>query len=998
MPSASDTAYPRLKANPTAKELDEIYTPNIFELVFADKRTRQPAPRIGLLLLLKTFQRLGYFVRYADIPQPIVRHITQSAGHSEVPERMAAYDASTVRDRHMALVRSFVGVSAYGHAARRVIVEASLEAARTRDDLTDIINVAIEELVRQRYELPAFSTLLTIARAARARVNREYQERVYAALDDLSRARLLALLTRPTGSPRSPWDAIKRETKRPTAQHLKEFIEHLQWLKMQAVTANVFTGIPDIKVEQFAAEARSLDLASLNDMPERKRLTLAAALLHKQVARSLDGVAEMFIRQVRKLHNKARAELQRYQAEHAERADALVALLRSIALAYQTEGTREERFTAIEAILGPDANVTLEDCDAHAAAAANNHFAFLPTFYRNQRAALFQFLESVTLISTTQDKAVTNAIAFALKHRANRKEWLSITTEENLDLSFVLDKWWLLVTGTKDKDTPVTRVNRRYFELCLFSQIHAELKSGDLCLVGSSQFNDYREQLVSLEHYERNICTYGEQAGIPIEGKSFVESLRHQLDTIAKNTDDGFPANEYVHIEKGEPVLKRLRRKPDPEGLKRMDRLIKERMTPVEIIDALSDTEYWLNWTRHFSPISGHDAKIDKLHERYLITTFCYGCGLGPSQTARSIPGLDRKQVAFINQRHVTEQKLNEAIKTVVNDYAKFPLQRLWGLGKSASADGTKWDLYPQNLISEWHIRYGGYGGIGYYLIADSYIALFSRFSTCGPWEGHYILDFIQENASDVQPDALHADTQGQSTAIFGLAHLLGIQLMPRIRNWKDLHFFRPSPESRYQHIDSLFTANVDWDLIEIMLPDMLRVALSIKAGRITPSAILRRLATYSRKNKLYFAFRELGRVVRTIFLLRFLSDIDLRRTINAATNKSEAFNKFIQWVRFGGDGVISENLSDEQRKLIKYNHLVANLLAFHTVVTISAALDWMREEGYDIDVEALAVFSPYQTEHINRFGNYTLNPNRRPEPLEWHLRNAALEGVDTVH
>lgn len=116
---------------------------------------------------------------------------------------------------------------------------------------------------------------------------------------------------------------------------------------------------------------------------------------------------------------------------------------------------------------------------------------------------------------------------------------------------------------------------------------------------------------------------------------------------------------------------------------------------------------------------------------------------------------------------------------------------------------------------------------------------------------------------------------------------------MPRIRNWKDLHFFRPSPESRYQHIDSLFTANVDWDLIEIMLPDMLRVALSIKAGRITPSAILRRLATYSRKNKLYFVFRELGRVVRTIFLLRFLSDIDLRRTINAATNKSEAFNKF---------------------------------------------------------------------------------------------------------
>jgi TnpA family transposase len=52
----------------------------------------------------------------------------------------------------------------------------------------------------------------------------------------------------------------------------------------------------------------------------------------------------------------------------------------------------------------------------------------------------------------------------------------------------------------------------------------------------------------------------------------------------------------------------------------------------------------------------------------------------------------------------------------------------------------------------------------------------------------------------------------------------------------------------------------------------MLRVALSIKAGRITAPTILRRLGTYSRQNQLYLAFRELGRVVRTAFLLRYLA------------------------------------------------------------------------------------------------------------------------------
>ena len=128
-------------------------------------------------------------------------------------------------------------------------------------------------------------------------------------------------------------------------------------------------------------------------------------------------------------------------------------------------------------------------------------------------------------------------------------------------------------------------------------------------------------------------------------------------------------------------------------------------------------------------------------------------------------------------------------------------MPKLWGSGKSASADGTKWDLYEQNLLSEYHIRYGGYGGIGYYHVSDNYIALFSHFIPCGVWETVYILDGLMNNESDIQPDTLHADTQGQNLPVFGLAYLLGIKLMPRIRNWTDLKLFRPSKDSKYEHI-----------------------------------------------------------------------------------------------------------------------------------------------------------------------------------------------------
>jgi hypothetical protein len=96
-------------------------------------------------------------------------------------------------------------------------------------------------------------------------------------------------------------------------------------------------------------------------------------------------------------------------------------------------------------------------------------------------------------------------------------------------------------------------------------------------------------------------------------------------------------------------VLKRLQRKPEPEGLSRLEQQLVEHMTHVDIVDALSDTEHWLNWSRFFGPISGHDAKLENPRERYLITTFCYGCNLGPTQTARSIKGLDRRQVSFVN-------------------------------------------------------------------------------------------------------------------------------------------------------------------------------------------------------------------------------------------------------------------------------------------------------------------------------------------------------------
>src|SRR3954470_21688107 len=204
MPIIADTAYPRLPTDPGVAEL-EAFTPEAAEIAFARQRTRQPGPRLALLVLLKTFQRLGYFARLADMPAAIVTHIAASVGLDSAVHEIGGYDDTTYRVRLAALVRGFVGVAGYDREARGIAVRACIEAARTRDDLTDIVNAGIEELLRHRRELPAFGTLLKLARTARALVNRAYHRRIAAALPRDVRERLAALLVVPEGATRSAW-------------------------------------------------------------------------------------------------------------------------------------------------------------------------------------------------------------------------------------------------------------------------------------------------------------------------------------------------------------------------------------------------------------------------------------------------------------------------------------------------------------------------------------------------------------------------------------------------------------------------------------------------------------------------------------------------------------------------------------------------------------------------------------------------------------------------
>jgi hypothetical protein len=85
----------------------------------------------------------------------------------------------------------------------------------------------------------------------------------------------------------------------------------------------------------------------------------------------------------------------------------------------------------------------------------------------------------------------------------------------------------------------------------------------------------------------------------------------------------------------------------------------------------------------------------------------------------------------------------------------------------------------------------------------------------------------------------------------------------------------------------------------------------------------------------------------------------------------------FAFWLFFGGEGLSAENDRDQQHKLIKYNHLVANRLIFHNVQAQTRVLRPLAEEGHEFDEATLSRLSLYLTEHVNRFGKSTLNLDR---------------------
>lgn len=1013
------TIYPRFPTTWSAKDLLP-YTPTQAEIDFTYRSVRGSSTMLNFLAMLKTFQQLNFFPHPIEMPLPVLHHIHACLKFEDIA--FTAYPERSLY-RHQKTIRDYLGYKSEGKAARHLINRAAFETAQTRDDPADLINVAVEALVSANYELPAFSTLDRIVRRVRNLVNSGYYSRVLGKISQSEQEQLAALLEVTLPKRTSPFNQLKESAKSASLTNFKDLLAHLEWLESLGKVEEWLKELPLTKLKYFAAQAKGLDASDLGDTSPAKRYTLLVCLIHEARVTTRDNLTEMFIRRMGVMHKKGQQELELLRERQRGLNETLIAMLTEVLeLAENSESANALKQRVISESKAEEAGVSspaeskveeagakatepttnlndaklgqavrelltesggtdalLEACQSIAAYNDNNYLPLLPKFYRSQRQALFRLVRALKIHSATQNEALQKALNLILERQSSGAKWLP----DELDLDFASEAWQKVVRVRKPRRRKY-RLNRRLLEICVFSYLGFELRTGDMYVEGSEDYADYRANLLSWQECQPLLASYCEATGLENNAKSFVTEMRKWLTDAAKTVDEAFPQNEAVRInEAGEPVLKKITRREHSPTYAKLLANLHLRLKPRNLLQILANTEFWCSPTRHFGPLSGSEPKLEAAVEKYLLTVFAYGSGLGPVQTAVHLDKeVSEHQLQFVNRAHITTIKLEAANTEIINAYHRFSLPRMWGDEKVAVADGTKIELPENSLFSQHHFRYGGKGGIAYHHISDTYVALFTHFITCSVWEAVYIIDGLLKNKSLFQPDILHADTQGQSTPVFGLSYLLGIKLMPRIRNWHDLVFYRPDKNVRYQHIDSLFRETVDWQLLETHWQDLMRVVLSIKAGKILPSTLLRKLGSYSRKNKLYQAFAELGRVIRTIYLLEYITNLELRQEIGGSTNKVESYNRFCDWLTFGGEALLSVFDGEEREKRLKYTDLVANATMLQNVVDLTQLLRELKAEGLVFTKEDVAALSPYITKHIRRFGSYSLDLENKPDPL----------------
>ena len=206
---------------------------------------------------------------------------------------------------------------------------------------------------------------------------------------------------------------------------------------------------------------------------------------------------------------------------------------------------------------------------------------------------------------------------------------------------------------------------------------------------------------------------------------------------------------------------------------------------------------------------------------------------------------------------------------------------------------------------------------------------------------------------------------------VFAACSILGYAFVPRIRDLPSKRLYVFEPAGVPKHLRPLVGGKVNVELTKRNWADILRVAATMAAGTMRPSQILRKLAAYPRQNEMAAALREVGRIERSLFMIDWTTDPDMRRRTQVGLNKGEAHHALKRAINFYQRGELRDRTGEGQHYRVAGLNLLAAIIIYWNTLKLGEAVFARRKAGLEIPAEFLAHISPLGWEHINLTGEY---------------------------
>lgn len=276
-------------------------------------------------------------------------------------------------------IRSYLGVKQYDKAAQKIIAILVAKQAEVLDHPADLINVGIEELLQERYELPAFKTLDRLIGHIRAMVKNRLFQRVSGVLEITEILYLDQLLVRDSEESIATLNLLKSRPRSATLGGMKQLLAKFDSLMTFGNAKRLLSTIAPTKVRYFAAQARALDICEFRDLNIPKRRTLLLCLLYSAQVKTRDNLVEIFLKPILKIQNNAKQRLQEPREKHLAQTSELLNTFSQVLNASKQTQDKKALGSKVQSILDESGgtDLLLEKHEEIAAYNTNNHLLLM---------------------------------------------------------------------------------------------------------------------------------------------------------------------------------------------------------------------------------------------------------------------------------------------------------------------------------------------------------------------------------------------------------------------------------------------------------------------------------------------------------------------------------------------------------------------------------------------------------------------------------------------